>query len=83
MDRYGYLGGTFVSPEGIPYSRRALAPGTEAKPYNVYEVKEAIEVQAGPIKPWFDEIGGGLQWEFDKSVADLLDAGILTEVDLK
>ena len=33
IDRYGYDGGTFVSPEGTPYSQRALAPGTESKPY--------------------------------------------------
>jgi hypothetical protein len=38
IDRYGYDSGTFVSPEGTPYANRALEPGTETKPYNVYEV---------------------------------------------
>lgn len=82
VDRFGYPGGTFVSPEGIPYTNRALAPGTENKPYKIYEVLKPVEVQSGPIKPWFDEMGGGIQWEFDKSVADLLDDanGVLKEV---
>ena len=82
VDRFGYPGGTFVSPEGVPYTNRALAPGTENKPYKIYEVLKPVEVQSGPIKPWFDERGGGVQWEFDKSVADLLDDanGVLKEV---
>lgn len=62
IDRYGFEGGTFVSPEGIPYPSRALAPGTENKPYNVYEVIKPIEVQAGKIAPWFGEPGGGIQY---------------------
>jgi len=47
IDRYGYEGGSFVAPEGTPYEMRSLAPGTETKPYNVYEVecydKTAVE----------------------------------------
>jgi hypothetical protein len=34
VDRYGFEGGTFVSPEGTPYEMRLLAPGTQSKPYN-------------------------------------------------
>jgi hypothetical protein len=47
VDRYGYDGGTFVSPEGTPYSQRALAPGTEKKPYTLFEVMKPIAVQGG------------------------------------
>lgn len=32
IDRYGYPGGTFTSPVGIPYTMRALPPGTHLKP---------------------------------------------------
>lgn len=80
IDRYGYDGGTFVSPEGTSYTERALPPGTEQKPYKVYEVVQPIEVQSGKIKPWFDEKGGGIQYEFNRSIADLLDDGIIKEV---
>ena len=83
IDRYGFEGGTFVSPEGIPYSSRALAPGTEKKPYNVYEVIKPIEVQAGKIAPWFNEPGGGIQYELSISVKKLIEDGFIRRVGIK
>ena len=80
MDRYGYEGGTFVSPVGTPYSQRALAPGTKAKPYNVYEVIKPVKVHSGKIAPWFGEEGGGIQYEFSEPVCSLLEQGILKKV---
>jgi hypothetical protein len=82
IDRYGYDGGTFVSPEGIPYSARSLAPGTELKPYNVYEVMKPINALEGKIAPWFDEIGGGIQYKLDHSIKDLLDGGYIKKLIL-
>ena len=64
IDRYGYDGGTFVSPKGTSYTERALPIGTDQKPYTVFEVVKPIEVQAGKIAPWFGEKGGGIQYEF-------------------
>ena len=83
IDRYGFEGGTFVSPEGIPYPSRALAPGTENKPYNVYEVIKPIEVQAGKIAPWFGEPGGGIQYELNLSVKKLIEGGFIRRVEIK
>lgn len=81
IDRYGYNKGTFVAPEGTPYTERALPPGTDdIKPYKVFEVKEAVEVQAGYTKPWFGEKGGGIQWEFDRSIAELIKDKIIKEI---
>ena len=37
-DRYGYPGGTYTSPVGIPYPMRALPPGTDAKPYAILKL---------------------------------------------
>lgn len=51
IDRYGYDGGTFVSPKGIPYTERSLPIGTDQKPYTVFEVVKPVEVQAGKIAP--------------------------------
>jgi|GEM_PF-2321327 Copper amine oxidase N-terminal domain. len=59
LDRYGSEYGTFVCPEGVPYEMRSLAPGSETKPYNVYEVEKSVEVLSGEIAPWFDQPGGG------------------------
>lgn len=81
IDRYGNETGSFVSPEGTPYGQRSLAPGTENKAYNVYEVVNPVEVKAGEIAPWFDQPGGGTQFKFDKSINELLDAGIIKKVE--
>lgn len=80
IDRYGYDGGTFVSPKGTPYTNRALAPGTDAKPYTVFEVLEPVRVKSGRITPWFGEKGGGIQFEFSKSISELIDEGIIEKV---
>ena len=80
IDRYGYDGGTFVSPKGIPYTERSLPIGTDQKPYTVFEVVKPVEVQAGKIAPWFGEKGGGIQYEFSQKISDLLQQGILRKV---
>ncbi|MEH7547833.1 MULTISPECIES: TNT domain-containing protein [Bacillaceae] len=62
IDRFGYEGGTFVSLYGVPYEARALAPETYLKPYSIYVVTRPVEVEAGTIAPWFDEVGLGIQF---------------------
>lgn len=62
IDRYGYVGGSYLSPINTPYKARAVEPGTISKPYNVYVVKEPIRVYAGEVAPWFGMPGGGTQY---------------------
>jgi RHS repeat-associated protein len=80
IDRFGYEGGTFVSPKGVPYPLRALPPGTNNKPYNVYRVLKPIEVTTGQIAPAFGEIGFGTQHELPTSVERLLRYKFLKKV---
>ena len=80
IDRYGSDFGSFTSPEGIPYKMRSVAPGTDLKPYSVFEVVEPINVKAGQIAPWFDEPGGGIQYLLPDTVDELLDLGILRRI---
>ena len=80
IDRYGYDAGTYVSPEGTPYSQRSLAPGTVNKPYTVFELVKPIEVQSGKIAPWFGEEGGGIQYKFNIPISELLEQGVLKKV---
>ncbi|QXT34429.1 TNT domain-containing protein [Sphingomonas sanguinis] len=80
IDRYGYEGGTFLAPEGTPDWMRSLAPGTTSKPYNLYEVVHPIEVQSGKAAPWFNQIGGGTQYELPMSVSDAIAKGHLRRV---
>lgn len=62
IDRYGNPDGTFLSPADTPYEQRALALHSDEAPYHKYMVLEAFEVEAGKILPWFDRIGGGIQY---------------------
>jgi hypothetical protein len=80
VDRYGYEGGTFLSPEGTPHEMRSLAPGTTSKPYNIYEVAKPIEVQSGTVAPWFGQIGQGIQYELPMPVSEAIANGYLKRV---
>ena len=81
IDRYGSDYGTFTSPEGIPYEQRAVAPGTDLKPYSVFEIVEPLEVKAGKVAPWFNEPGGGIQYLLPNSVDKLLDDNIIRRIE--
>ncbi|WP_143192218.1 TNT domain-containing protein, partial [Paenibacillus helianthi] len=80
IDRYGFESGSFVSPEYISYEMRSLAPGTNSKPYHVYEVMKEIDALEGTIAPWFDETGEGIQFKLYTTIQDLIDEGYLKEV---
>lgn len=75
IDRFGYDSGDFVSPEGTSYKNRAVPPGTINKPYNAYDVVQPIDVQSGPIASWFNEPGGGLQFQLPDTIENLLSQG--------
>jgi len=81
IDRYGYENGSFVAPQGISYESRALAPGTETKPYKVYEVVKPIEALGGETAPWFNQPGGGIQFKLSKTIQELLDGGYIRKVE--
>ncbi|WP_332651567.1 TNT domain-containing protein, partial [Lysinibacillus sp. 54212] len=49
----------FLSPIGIPFEQRALAPHSSRANYYQYEVKKFFKVIEGEIAPWFDKPGGG------------------------
>ncbi len=67
LSRFGYERGTYLSPKGVPYEERALAPGTlQTKPYYEYEVVEPIWVKKGTVAPWFNQKGGGIQLKLAK-----------------
>lgn len=83
VDRYGYSGGTFVSPVGTPYPMRALPPSSNQKPYTIYRVlKPFNNVAACKVMPWFGEIELGTQYELPKSVKSYIEAGHLEEVKI-
>ena len=81
IDRYGDDLGSFVSPEGVPFDMRSLAPGTEMRAYSVFEVIEPIKVKSGEIEAWFDRPGGGIQYLLPDTIDNLLESGIIRRVN--
>lgn len=77
IDRYGGPGGSFASPQGTPPWARSLPSGAENRPLNAYEVVKPLEVDAGPAAPWFNQPGGGIQYDFGRSIQSLVDSGYL------
>jgi RHS repeat-associated protein len=81
VDRYGGPGGSFLSPQGTPPWARSLPYGAETRPLNAYEVVKPIDVQAGKAAPWFNQPGGGTQYDLgQKTVQDLIDGGYLKPI---
>jgi hypothetical protein len=88
VDRFGYPGGAFLAPEHTLFIQRALPPQNLTSPgetplsnYHLYCVLKPVEVDAGPIAPWFEQVGLGLQYKLVQgvSVSSLLTNGYLTE----
>lgn len=60
-DRYGSEYGNYFAPEGTPYYKRSMRPGSETLPINKYEVLESFNIVDGITAPWFSQPGGGNQ----------------------
>lgn len=80
VDRFGGPGGTFASPEGTPFGARSLRSTSATAEYNVYEVAQPVTVRGGTVAPAFGYGGGGVQYQFNSPIADLLEQGILKRV---
>ncbi|UZJ79700.1 glycohydrolase toxin TNT-related protein [Fictibacillus sp. KU28468] len=71
IDRYGSnLNGQFFSPKGASYESRALPPHMIEQPYSKYIIKRDFHVRSGEIAPWFDEVGGGVQYHTKINIID-------------
>lgn len=65
IDRYGGNNGTFFGDEGTSIPERAMAPNSDFSKYNKYVVAREMPVRKGKITPWFDQPGGGIQYQID------------------
>ncbi|KAK3393377.1 hypothetical protein B0H63DRAFT_362194, partial [Podospora didyma] len=79
IDRFGSEGGNYTSPFGSPYIQRALPPNSlntypngHAFNYYVYRVVKSFVVLSGPIAPWFEQPGQGVQYELYHPIYQLL-----------
>lgn len=57
-----------MSPKGVPYEQRALAPHSSEANYYQYEVKRSFNIVEGEAAPYFEQPGGGKQlYAIDKA----------------
>lgn len=79
IDRYGDNGNAqFFSPNGTPWSQRSLPPGSEDKKFISLEVLKEIPCSSGEIAPWFNQLGGGIQYytniQIESLTGEMVDA---------
>ena len=71
IDRYGSNGnGQYFSPAELSYESRALPPHMKEQPYTKYKIRREFQVRSGEIAPWFDEVGGGIQYYSKIDIVD-------------
>jgi hypothetical protein len=92
IDRFGYPGGGYLGPEGVPFAERSLPPSSALNPYFRYVVEDPTALPPGwhieesQAAPWFHQPGGGTQYRIIRpdgntgSVNDLLGFGVLGKV---
>jgi hypothetical protein len=72
---------TAVTDVGVQSSasiqNRGLPSTRSGDTYAVFEVLQPLPVRSGVTAPWKDSGGGGIQYLTDKTIKELLDAGVL------
>lgn len=76
IDRYGSLNGTYASPAGTPLELRSLPPSNSGI-LRSFEVLQPFPVQSSTIAPWYNQVGGGIQYKLPKNINWLLENGFL------
>lgn len=74
IDRYGGNNGTFFGDEGTSIPERAMDPNSDFSKYNKYVVAREMPVRKGKIAPWFDQPGGGIQYQIDPGFVETIRA---------
>lgn len=74
IDRYGGNNGTFFGDEGTSIPEMAMAPNSDFSKYNKYVVAREMPVRKGKIAPWFDQPGGGIQYQIDPGFVETIRA---------
>lgn len=81
--RYGNEIGRYTAPIGTTYEMLSLPYVKETIEYHEYNVVEPTkvkcEVSKGIVASAFGQVGGGVQYKHQKSIAKLLEEGVLKE----
>ena len=72
--------GKYASPNTTTIEERALKKESREKStLHVYEIAEDVGCLKSSIAPWLNQMGGGIQYRFQKSVLKLIKEGVLVE----
>ena len=77
IDRVGSLSGRFTSPAGTPWQTLSLPYDKIGQAATQLRVVKPFEVLAGRAAPWFQSVGGGMQYYMYQSAQSLIDSGFL------
>jgi hypothetical protein len=80
LDRFGNDSGTFFSPAGAPYGKRALPYVCLQQAYSVYRVSAPLPVWVGRAVPWFDQPGGATQFQTDANAVRKIQQSVIVPV---
>ncbi|MGH3438700.1 MAG: glycohydrolase toxin TNT-related protein [Sciscionella sp.] len=81
LDRHGDANGNLTYSAGTPFGQRSLPENWRDREYHLYQVQRPLRVLSGEAIPWFDQEGGGTAVLLPQSVAELLAAGDLAEIE--
>lgn len=54
-----------------------MAPDSDFSTYNAYKIKREIPMRQGEIAPWFDEVGGGIQYQINPEFVKIIRAKLM------
>jgi hypothetical protein len=92
LGRFGHPGGGWLAPDETPFAELSLPPGSAAKPFYEYVVKDPAalppgwHIEGSEVAPWFHQPGGGQQYRIIKpdgttgTVEQLLRYGVLARI---
>ncbi len=60
--RRGGSGGRYFAPQGLPVGQLSLPPVSQNLTENLFIVQKPFTVYSGTVAPWFNQIGGGIQY---------------------
>ena len=81
VDRFGSDYGSFFSPAGAAYGKRALPYVCRHQAYTIYRVAAPLPVWVGRAAPWFDQQGGATQFETDATAARMIRESVLVPIE--
>jgi len=82
LDSFGSTFTRFLYDAGTPFAERSLPAGYADAGYRRWLVSKPTPVWAGPVVPWFGQVGGATQYYALMPLIDLQGAGFVVEAPM-